>query len=155
VTPIDKFTTNCAHLPFRIQGKVTRAFFDKTGTLTRQGLDFISAKCRESWDKEEADISADLVLGMSCCHHLTQSMKGELIGNPVDRTMFYASGATLVSAGAVDRIVDGNGKFVDILKHFDFDHHRMTQSELYYLCGSYFLHVKYFLYFLTLFAFCI
>lgn len=67
-------------------------------------------------------------MGMSCCHHLTQSMKGELIGNPVDRTMFAASNAHLVSAGAVDRIVDGNGKFVDILKHFDFDHHRMTQS---------------------------
>lgn len=111
-----------------VAGKVTRAFFDKTGTLTRQGLDFISAKCRESWDSEEAELSADLVMGMSCCHHLTQSMKGELIGNPVDKTMFAASRAHLVSAGAVDRIVDGNGKFVDILKHFDFDHHRMTQS---------------------------
>jgi predicted P-type ATPase len=114
-----------------VAGKVTRAFFDKTGTLTRQGLDFISAKSRDTWESEGTELSPDLVTGMSCCHHLTQSMKGDIIGNPVDRTMFAASGAQMVSsAGTVDRIVDINGSFVDVLKHFDFDHHRMSQSVI-------------------------
>jgi len=114
-----------------VAGKVTRGFFDKTGTLTRQGLDFISAKCHDTWNDESAELSADLMLGMACCHGLIRSQTGDLIGNPVDRTMFEASGATLSGVrGSVEAIVDRNGNTVEIVKYFDFDHHRMTQGVI-------------------------
>lgn len=41
--------------------------------------------------------------------------------------MFGASGATMLSP---TQIQDRNGTTVDVLKHFDFDHHRMTQSVI-------------------------
>jgi phosphoserine phosphatase len=111
-----------------VAGKVTRAFFDKTGTLTRQGLDFISAKCIHTWSQESMDMSKDLQLGMSCCHGLTTSQAGEKIGNPVDRIMFEASGASLSETRGERVVTDSDGEVVEVVKHFDFDHHRMTQS---------------------------
>lgn len=119
-----------------VAGKVTKAFFDKTGTLTRQGLDFVSAKCRETWkcDPSTTMVSADLTMGMACCHGLTMSQGGNLIGNPVDRTMFEASGGRHIgeggSAGSNECVEDRNGNAIDIIKRFDFDHHRMTQSVI-------------------------
>ncbi|GKY96262.1 hypothetical protein MPSEU_000585800 [Mayamaea pseudoterrestris] len=115
-----------------IAGKVTRALFDKTGTLTRQGLDFVSAHCRETWTAQTASLSDDLVTAMSCCHGLHKSMNGELIGNPVDRTMFDASKATWKEArgSSVMRVEDKHGNSIEVLKVFDFDHHRMTQSVI-------------------------
>jgi cation-transporting ATPase 13A3/4/5 len=119
-----------------VAGKVTRAFFDKTGTLTRQGLDFISAKCRATWEdnnESTTDLSADLTLAMACCHGLTRSQQtGDLIGNPVDRTMFEASGAAILSdvQGSSKTIVDRYGTTVEVVKYFDFDHHRMSQSVI-------------------------
>jgi predicted P-type ATPase len=115
-----------------IAGKVTKAFFDKTGTLTRQGLDFVSAQCRTSWNATKGtQPSEELALGMACCHNLTRSRNGELIGNPVDRTMFKASGAEMLEIlGNIQRIQDYNGNSIDVLKRFDFDHHRMTQSVI-------------------------
>ena len=60
------------------------------------------------------------------------SLNGQLIGNPVDRTMFDASKATWKKArgSSVMRVEDKNGKSIDVLKVFDFDHHRMTQSVI-------------------------
>jgi magnesium-transporting ATPase (P-type) len=120
-----------------VAGKVTKAFFDKTGTLTRQGLDFVSAKCRETWkncDPSTATmVSADLTMGMACCHGLTMSQGDILIGNPVDRTMFEASGGRHIGEGGGSNHVtveDRNGNTIDIVKKFDFDHHRMTQSVI-------------------------
>jgi magnesium-transporting ATPase (P-type) len=83
----------------------------------------------DPWDSDLNQECKVLILGLSFCHHLTQLSRGDIIGNPIDRTIFAASGAQLVSlAGTVNRIVDSNGKFIDVLKHFDFYHHRMTQS---------------------------
>ena len=115
-----------------IAGKVTKAMFDKTGTLTRQGLDFVSAHCLETWSTKSASISDDLVTGMSCCHGLHKAVNGQLVGNPVDRTMFDASEAVWKEArGSVAmRLEDRNGISIDVLKVFDFDHHRMTQSVI-------------------------
>ena len=108
-------------------GKVRMAFFDKTGTLTGQGLDFISSRCRQTWDTASdmdplgKELSDELVLGMACCHGLTRSQDGgEMIGNPVDRTMFEASRATMRTPTQIE---DSKGNIVEVVKHFDFDHH--------------------------------
>ena len=121
-----------------VAGKVTRAFFDKTGTITKQGLDFVSARGKSSWidvskgfSKEMSlSFSTDeLKLGMACCHNLTRNNAGEMIGNPVDRVVFSHSRATVdgVSQGHF-LLTDDTGRQVAVLKQFDFDHHRMTQS---------------------------
>jgi predicted P-type ATPase len=121
-----------------VAGKVKKAFFDKTGTLTKQGLEFISARSSKTWKETtiadaaaRVPLSDDMALGMATCHSLTRSAGGDLIGNPVDRTMFDASGASLAgnaAAGPIVAITDAKGNRAEILKHFDFDHHRMTQS---------------------------
>jgi cation-transporting ATPase 13A3/4/5 len=109
-----------------VAGKVTRAFFDKTGTLTKQGLDFMSVRSSSKWDKATF-VSTEMTAGMAVCNSLTQSKdSGELVGNPVDCVMFEASGAKM----AAQAITDGNGNKLDVVKHFDFDHHRMTQSVI-------------------------
>lgn len=116
-----------------VAGKVKRAFFDKTGTLTKQGLEFISARNSSSWaNVEDTDqFSNEMAMAMATCHSLTRSIGGDLIGNPVDRTMFAAGGATFSGSRDVSVIVkDANGNESEVLKHFDFDHHRMTQSVI-------------------------
>lgn len=122
-----------------VAGKVQRAFFDKTGTITKQGLDFISARGKSAWIDESKGFSQEmsvslatdqLKLGMACCHHLTQSQHGDLIGNPVDRVMFKNSRAKLQAKGNETIITDKTGKVVRVVRIFDFDHYRMTQSVI-------------------------
>jgi len=98
-----------------VAGKVERVFFDKTGTLTKQGLDFTGEKP-----------SGELALAMSVCHNLTVSKNGNIIGNAVDRNMFAETGAT-ISGNTIELTY---GVKVNVLKIFDFDHHRMTQSVI-------------------------
>jgi predicted P-type ATPase len=103
-----------------VAGKVKRVFFDKTGTLTKQGLDFIIASaCLE--DKY-------LDLAMAACHSITVSSKGVLIGNAVDLNMFAETRAVISEQGRCIEL--GGGDKVKVLKKFDFDHHRMTQSVI-------------------------
>ena len=108
----------------------------------------MAARCRNTWDSSNPGdyydvhpsnnndiLSDDMVLGMACCHGLTRSQDGHtMIGNPVDRTMFEASGASLRPGGgsgsSKPQLQDRNGRVVTVLKHFDFDHHRMTQSVI-------------------------
>eukprot|EP00977_Amphora_coffeiformis_P009653 scaffold2222_cov164-Amphora_coffeaeformis.AAC.7 len=108
-------------------GKVTHAFFDKTGTLTKQGLDFL--KARSLTGRTELNDRL-LQYTMAVCHSLTPSSDGRLIGNPVDHAMFCASGASLVSSSLQTGTVvqDKSGEKLAIVRHFEFDHHRMTQS---------------------------
>jgi magnesium-transporting ATPase (P-type) len=118
-----------------VAGKVTRAFFDKTGTLTKQGLDFKSARCANDWRSES--ISEDMAMAMASCHCVSFSSSGLLIGNPVDRTMFTVSGATLDGGvGRTTVITDSEGNKLEVVRHFDFDHHRMTQSVIVKLLGE-------------------
>lgn len=115
-----------------VAGKVTRAFFDKTGTLTKQGLDFLSVRSASGWkevdnnNQTQSAMSERMATGMAVCHTLTRSMKGNLIGNPVDRVMFEASEATMNG----NEVTDKQGLTMTILKQFDFDHHSMTQSTV-------------------------
>lgn len=112
-----------------VAGKVTRSFFDKTGTLTNQGLDFISVRSNESWAIE--DMSSAMCTGMSVCHSLSKSpATGELIGNPVDRAIFSASKAELEESGNVPVVCERSGSKLVVVKRFDFDHRRMTQSVI-------------------------
>jgi magnesium-transporting ATPase (P-type) len=111
-----------------VAGKVKRAFFDKTGTLTKQGLEFLSAHSVDHWDEKNATVSQELTSGMAVCHSLTLSEgTGLLIGNPVDRAMFASSGAEFIRD---KKIKVSSGETCKVLKHFDFDHHRMTQSVI-------------------------
>lgn len=118
-----------------VAGKVKRAFFDKTGTLTRQGLEFLSAKRSEKKCGLLNYTSVDfLELGMACCHTLVRKKDGTLVGHPLDRIMFEASGATVSSTAdkehenGVAMVTTSSGEAATILKHFFFDAERMTQS---------------------------
>ena len=117
-----------------VAGKVNRAFFDKTGTLTRQGLDFVGTRSVKEWEldgEKRADVIPHdpLCMAMSTCHSLSLASDGNLIGNPLDQTMFKAAGAKFRSNDKGSLTVeDASGRALTIVRHFDFDHHRMTQS---------------------------
>lgn len=104
-----------------VAGKVDAAFFDKTGTLTKQGLDFLSVDASSS--SEEL-----LFLAMAVCHTLGTISDGTLVGNQVDLISFQSSSALLHQEKGAPTRVTFRGKDYKILKHFEFDCHRTTQS---------------------------
>jgi cation-transporting ATPase 13A3/4/5 len=110
-----------------VAGKVKWAFFDKTGTLTKPGLDFISATEKET-SQVPTNTPGKLNIAMATCHNLTMSSKGEIIGNAVDRNMFAQAKANILRDGSTIELEDKS--VVKILKRFEFDHHRMTQSVI-------------------------
>jgi magnesium-transporting ATPase (P-type) len=123
-----------------IAGKVKIAFFDKTGTLTKQGLDFIGTRSAVAWNSTSPGISDELKIAMTTCHSLTMTQDGRVIGTPVDRTMFSVSGGTIE---ADTSITTEKGERLVVVRHFDFDHHRMSQSVvLEYPDGTYVAFVK-------------
>jgi len=117
-----------------VAGKVRIAFFDKTGTLTRQGLEFSSMQGAEGgkWiDSSEESVPPKLRLGMTVCHTLTKSRDGSLLGNSVDCIMFQATDATFEQVeGKPMKVTDSGGQQITVIKRFEFDYHRMTQSVL-------------------------
>jgi cation-transporting ATPase 13A3/4/5 len=120
-----------------VAGKVKRALFDKTGTLTKQGLDFLSARSKDGWNSNK-DVSPPKILetGMSCCHTLVQANNGTLVGNSLDRIMFEAAGAKMTASTSEQPetknilVTKADGEVITVLKRFDFDHERMTQSVI-------------------------
>jgi len=114
-----------------VAGKVQVALFDKTGTLTNQGLDFLSTRSMVHWNSDEGSLSDEMALGMAACHGLARSKDGTLIGNPVDKVMFAASGAVFEDVeGAFPKITDVNGNSIEVVKNYDFCNERMTQSVI-------------------------
>lgn len=114
-----------------VAGQVSIAFFDKTGTLTNQGLDFVSMRSVKSW--KYGQWPSDVLSMAACvCHSLTKSKTdGTLIGNPVDRAMFQSSSAELVEAtGVTATVISKSKKKYEVIRRFDFDHNRMTQSVI-------------------------
>ena len=115
-----------------VAGKIKKTLFDKTGTLTKQGLDFMGGRSAEYWDTESHENDPKMLLdAMSTCHCLSQSSQGKLLGNEVDRKMFEASGAIMTKVeGTCVFITNANGNELKVLKRYEFDHHRMTQSVI-------------------------
>jgi cation-transporting ATPase 13A3/4/5 len=116
-------------------GKVRVAFFDKTGTLTEQGLDFHSVVTVTDNHFDEPSVDPPELIGraMGVCHSVKkvkQNGVDTFIGNSIDRKMFEASRKTLENGhGAVpDSVTDESGAKFSILKQFDFDSKRKTQT---------------------------
>jgi magnesium-transporting ATPase (P-type) len=119
-----------------IAARVNVAFFDKTGTLTKQGLDYVSSRSAESWNSGQWS-SDTISMSMMVCHSLISAKNGELIGNPVDRAMFASTNARLLHvAGTTATIESIDGSKYEILRRFEFDHNRMTQSVVVQLPGG-------------------
>lgn len=120
-----------------IAGQVNAVFFDKTGTLTKQGLDFVAGRSAESWELGQW-LSDKLQMAMAVCHTLTlantsgdKNGEAELVGNPVDQAMFIASDAELSSASGSSAVIkDTNMNVLKVVRRFDFDHNRMSQSVI-------------------------
>ncbi|KAL7580178.1 hypothetical protein ACA910_012929 [Epithemia clementina (nom. ined.)] len=111
-----------------VAGKVDAAFFDKTGTLTKQGMDFIAV------DAESKEMEQMSTLGMAVCHTLT-TLAGKdgssetLIGNHVDQVAFSFTGSSLrIESGSVR--IEYKADSYKVLKRFEFDSHRQTQSVI-------------------------
>jgi len=120
-----------------VAGKVSKALFDKTGTLTKQGLSFIGIRSNKSFDMQSSvtseystTASGDLVVGMACCHTLSQTSSGDLVGNTVDKMMFTAVNASLDLGEKNKWTIKLGTATLEVLKRFEFDHHRMTQSVI-------------------------
>eukprot|EP00562_Extubocellulus_spinifer_P019670 CAMPEP_0178587444 /NCGR_PEP_ID=MMETSP0697-20121206/26451_1 /TAXON_ID=265572 /ORGANISM="Extubocellulus spinifer, Strain CCMP396" /LENGTH=1269 /DNA_ID=CAMNT_0020223623 /DNA_START=323 /DNA_END=4132 /DNA_ORIENTATION=+ len=113
-----------------VAGKVSVAFFDKTGTLTKQGMDFISAESFVDGSRSEDSWNESMTMAMSVCHMLVKSNQGAFIGNQVDACMFEASKAELECSDdkAIKITPQNAAKPLVVVKRFEFDHHRMTQS---------------------------
>ena len=118
-------------------GKVRVAFFDKTGTLTEQGLDFISVIVVAEGEKFGpcSDPSGLMARAMSVCHSVKKiNMNGTptLIGNALDRKMFESTGFSLEmgKGDSPDVVTDDSGTRLAILRQFDFDSKRKTQTVI-------------------------
>ncbi|XP_037565576.1 polyamine-transporting ATPase 13A3 isoform X1 [Dermacentor silvarum] len=80
-----------------IAGNVDVVCFDKTGTLTDEGLDLwgiVAAKQKTFLapigEPCEMPVRSPMVIAMATCHTLT-SVDGELVGDPLDLTMFRST----------------------------------------------------------------
>lgn len=107
-----------------IAGKVNSAFFDKTGTLTKQGMDFISL------DAETTELEETATIGMGVCHTLHKTMDGQMIGNHVDAVSFKHAGGELIQTNNQATQIKVCGKTYVVLKQYEFDSHRTTQSVI-------------------------
>jgi predicted P-type ATPase len=140
--------------PHRIlmAGKVRVAFFDKTGTLTEQGLDFHSVITVGQAEKGKLvafgepieQPSGDISRGMAVCHSLKKMRDAKnggqsvLLGNAIDRKMFEAVKDYDIISGhgtTPDLIINKNQddqkkSGLAIMKQFDFDNKRKTQSVI-------------------------
>ena len=108
------------------------AFFDKTGTLTKNGMDFIYFDSGHVGDDSELSrVHTNMIrLGMAVCHTITVTKTGEMLGNQVDLVAFKASEAMFDETGDVKPRIFFFGEWYTVLKRFEFDTHRATQSVI-------------------------
>ncbi|TMW57735.1 hypothetical protein Poli38472_014338 [Pythium oligandrum] len=138
-----------------LAGKVRVFCFDKTGTITKQGLDFRgyvpvvdAAFQAEVNDVATGALSTESKYALASCHAVG-SLKGELVGNEVEVKMFTATQWKLIEEeGKMPEVQSADGSdALEVVKRFEFDHHRMSMSvimkhkstgKLYVFCkGSY------------------
>jgi predicted P-type ATPase len=143
--------------PHRITlaGKVRVFCFDKTGTITKQGLDYRSvvpvvdgAFLPEELDSTSSTLAPLVKYALASCHAVG-TMNGTLVGNEVEVKMFESTKWSLIeSEGSMPVVKSADGSEVlQVVKRFEFDHHRMSMSvimkhqetgKLYVFCkGSY------------------
>jgi len=68
---------------------------------------------------------------MAVCHTLTKTTNGAYVGTFIDEVMFKASEASMNSASDGPTVIETkNGKKVNVLKRFEFDHSTMSQSVI-------------------------
>jgi magnesium-transporting ATPase (P-type) len=111
---------------------VDAAFFDKTGTLTKNGLDFIYYDNGHVGDEIElSTTNANMIrLGMAVCHTITVTQTGDMLGNQVDLVAFKASEAIFDEKADSKPRIFFLGEWYTVLKRFEFDTHRATQSVI-------------------------
>jgi magnesium-transporting ATPase (P-type) len=107
-----------------IAAKCDMAFFDKTGTLTKQGMDFESVECSNNERKNLSE------LGTAVCHTLSVGTNGAILGNHVDMAAFASTGAVLAQGKGGKVQITVRNETYTILKGFDFDNNRKTQSVI-------------------------
>lgn len=106
-----------------VAGKVNVCCFDKTGTITEQRMDYVGVKCDNNEEKDEL-----CSIGMAVCHTLKVSGAGEVVGNHMDKASFKASVGDIKFEKGKDVVIEHRQRSYTIIKHFDFDNHRQTQS---------------------------
>lgn len=67
---------------------------------------------------------------MAVCHSLSKTSTGDIVGNHVDQASFSAAGAVLDHKIGCARTITFNDKKYTILKQFEFDNVRVTQSVI-------------------------
>ena len=69
-------------------------------------------------------------LGMAVCHTITVTKTGEMLGNQVDLVAFKASEAMFDETADIKPRIFFLGEWYTVLKRFEFDTHRATQSVI-------------------------
>lgn len=148
-------------------GKVKLCCFDKTGTLTESSMAMhgvcLSQNQVEDDCKSKSNVSLAggkqvkigeqfpyapegslMEVAMASCHGLSK-LGDQIIGTMVDVIMFKSTKWSLEQNGSIDVVRAGNGsRAFQVLRRFDFDHHRMTSSVIAkdMFTGEHFIFVK-------------
>ncbi|KAI9216889.1 hypothetical protein BC828DRAFT_409004 [Blastocladiella britannica] len=135
---VRKHQVYCIDLPrITMAGKIQVFAFDKTGTLTKEGLDmwgFLPATAAAPKNPDALlDLSADYTaleshaqLALATAHSVT-AHENQLLGNPVDVSMFGFTGCALDG----DKVLSAQGDVQGtILKRWEFVHAKQTMSAL-------------------------
>jgi magnesium-transporting ATPase (P-type) len=111
-----------------VAANVDVAFFDKTGTVTSETLTLLNVECCA--DKHNAVCEKICRVGMAVCHTLTRTRSGDVVGTQVDLAAFAATGAQLrrTKTNLNQVLLDEN--LYTIVKQFEFDNTRATQSVI-------------------------
>jgi cation-transporting ATPase 13A3/4/5 len=117
-------------------GKLRVFCFDKTGTITKEGLDFRgcvpidkNAFVSEVNNVTSKELNSHMKFALASCHAVG-SLNGELVGNQVEVKMFKATQWKLIEEEGQLPVVEspeGNDA-LEVVKRFEFDHHRMSMS---------------------------
>ncbi|KAI9149873.1 hypothetical protein H9P43_010052 [Blastocladiella emersonii ATCC 22665] len=142
---VSKHQVYCIDLPrITMAGKTQLFCFDKTGTLTKEGLDmwgFLPASASLPNGGGDGDASSGKLielqsdyarlgaqdrLGLATAHSLTAHER-QLLGNPVDVSMFEFTGCALQG----DDVTAATGEsLARIVKRYEFIHAKQTMASL-------------------------
>jgi predicted P-type ATPase len=110
-----------------VAANVDTAFFDKTGTLTTESLKLLNVQCCPGNNQTVCENICRI--GMAVCHTLSFTHTGDIVGTQVDLAAFASTRARLRSTGKLAEVLL-NEEVYTIVKHFEFDNSRATQSVI-------------------------